>query len=193
MCDFSQPPPRTLRCRPVILQQQHATVLSRGPRARQLIRAADGPRLGPLIMHGPRISPPTMEGPRMSPMRGPRLDLGTPRLSRSALLTMTTSTDTSANSTNPPTATTTTTSTATESNSANNDASNRDVGASSVEVVIEEADTTNMQDNTDDGPPENMDLGEPTGMQRIKINSVVSKRTHFSSTRLEKMLKQDHL
>lgn len=34
MCDFSQPPPRALRCRPVILQQQHATVLRGAPRGR---------------------------------------------------------------------------------------------------------------------------------------------------------------
>lgn len=128
MCDFSQPPPRTLRCRPVILQQQHATVLRSGPRARPLIRS-------PLVA-----------------------------VARSAPSTNSTaSSDASANSTNPANTTTNTTSTAAESNGTENDVLNRGVGASSVEVVIEEADTTNMQDNTDDGTPENMDISESTG------------------------------
>lgn len=41
------------------------------------------------------------------------------------------------------------------------DGINRDAGTSSVEVVIEEADTTNTQDNNEEAATENMDTSEP--------------------------------
>lgn len=134
MCDFSQPPPRTLRCRPVILQQQHATVLRSGPRARTLIRS-------PLVV---ARSVPSSNS--------------------------TASSDESANSTNPTNSSRTATATTAESTGPENDAAHRGVGTSSVEVVIEEADTTNMQDNTDDGTPVNMDIGESTGNSKKLIS-----------------------
>ncbi len=110
MCDFSQPPPRTLRCRPVILQQQHATVLH-GPRTRSVIRS-------PLLA----VASVTPTG-------------------------ATSSANQSANSV---------------PNGTAEPAHGEAVATSSVEVVIEEADTTNMQDNSDEGVAENMDIGEPT-------------------------------
>lgn len=118
MCDFSQPPPRTLRCRPVVLQQQHATVLRSGSRGR--------------IMRSPLVA-----------------------LARSAPTSAASSLVTSGNI-----SVTTATVEARPEESSN---SNGDVGTPSVEVVIEEADTTNMQDNNGEivGLSENMDTSEP--------------------------------
>lgn len=113
MCDFSQPPPRTLRCRTVVVQQQHAS-LRREPRTRSTVIRS------PVV--AVRTSPPST-----STATG---DAGS----------VPSTTESAENNANPETAN-----------------MSGDAGTSSVEVVIEEADTTNIHDNND----ESMDTSEP--------------------------------
>lgn len=117
MCDFSQPPPRTLRCRSVVVQQQHASLLRSGSRGRSTVIRS------PVVAVARTSAPSTATN------------------------------DTGSNTTPTPE---TTESAPTETVSINVEAS-----VPAVEVVIEEADTTNLLDNNEEGNAENMDTSEP--------------------------------
>lgn len=118
MCDFSQPPPRTLRCRSVVVQQQHASLLRSGSRGRSTVI-------------------------------------------RSPVLAVARSTSSAASTTNDTASNTAPVNETSENAPPEAESMNAESTAPSVEVVIEEADTTNIQDNNEEGIAENMDTSEP--------------------------------
>lgn len=116
MCNFSQPPPRTLLSRRFIVQQQNATVLRGSPRGR-IIRS-------PVLA----VSRSTSTVPPSDHDTSNSVTAGSP-----------------------------------DTGTGGNEGTNRTATAS-VEVVIEEADTTNVPDNHGEVIPENMDVSEPVGI-----------------------------